>query len=198
MYIYSKKKIKQMEELSTSLYEFENKRPRIGHGSFIFPSADIIGDIIIDENCYIGSGARIRADYGAICIGNNTAVEENVVTHERPNEKTRIGNSVTIGHAVIIHNATIHDWAIIGMGAIVSDYAELGEWAVVAEGAVVKNNTTIPEKAIAVGIPAKVVAEITLEYQKQWTEYKGIYVDLAKKCFPSFLKKLDVLERTEK
>jgi phenylacetic acid degradation protein len=177
-----------------SIYEFEKKKPRIGKGTFIFPSADVIGDVTIGENCYIGPGARIRGDYGSIRIGNDTAVEENVVIHARPNEKTIIGNSVTIGHAAIIHNATIHDWAIIGMGAIVSDYAEIGEWAVVAEGAVVKNKEKIPDKAIAVGVPAKVVAEITLEYKKQWTEYKNIYSDLARARLPNSLKVVDILE----
>lgn len=175
-----------------SIYEFEKKKPRIGKGTFIFPSADVIGDVTIGENCYIGPGARIRGDYGSIRIGDDTAVEENVVIHARPNEKTIIGNSVTIGHAAIIHNATIHDWAIIGMGAIVSDYAEIGEWAVIAEGAVVKNKEKIPDKAIAVGIPAKVVAEITLEYKKQWTEYKNIYSDLARTRLPNSLKVVDI------
>ena len=140
-----------------TIYEFENKKPRIGKGTFIFQSADVIGDVTIGENCYVGPGARIRGDYGSIKIGNDTAIEENVVIHARPNEKTIIGDSVTIGHAAIIHNSTIHDWAIIGMGAIVSDYADIGEWAVVAEGAVVKNKTKVPDKSIAVGIPAKVV-----------------------------------------
>jgi len=177
-----------------SIYEFEKKKPRIGKGTFIFPSADVIGDVTIGENCYIGPGARIRGDYGSIRIGNDTAVEENVVIHARPNEKTIIGNSVTIGHAAIIHNATIHDWAIIGMGAIVSDYAEIGEWAVVAEGAVVKNKEKIPDKAIAVGVPAKVVAEITLDYKKQWTEYKNIYSNLARKRLPNSLKVVDISE----
>jgi phenylacetic acid degradation protein len=177
-----------------SIYEFENKKPRIGKGTFIFPSADVIGNVSIGGNCYVGPGARIRGDYGSIQIGNDTAIEENVVIHARPNEKTVIGDSVTIGHAAIIHNATIHDWAIIGMGAIVSDYAEIGEWGVVAEGAVVKNKGKIPDKAIAVGVPAKVVAEITSDYTKQWTEYKKIYSDLARKRFPISLKLVDLPE----
>ncbi|HER45651.1 MAG TPA: gamma carbonic anhydrase family protein [Thermoplasmatales archaeon] len=181
-----------------ALYEFENKKPRIGNGTFIFPSADVIGDVILGDNCYIGPGARIRADYGSIRIGSDTAIEENVVIHARPNERTVIGNSVTIGHGAIIHNAIIHDWAIIGMGAIVSDYAEIGEWGVVAEGAVVKNKTKIPKKAIAVGVPAKIVAEITPDYKTQWTEYKKIYVDLARTRFPSSLKKVGLSETKEK
>lgn len=171
-----------------SIYEFENKKPLVGKGTFIFPSADVIGNVTIGENCYVGPGARVRGDYGSIKIGNDTAVEENVVIHARPHEKTIIGNSVTIGHAAIIHNSTIHDWAVIGMGAIVSDYADIGEWAVIAEGAVVKNKTIVPDKSIAVGIPAKVVAEITSDYKKQWTEYKKIYSDLAKTRFPQYLK----------
>ena len=174
-----------------SIYIFEDRKPIIGKGTFIFKSADVIGDVIIGENCYIGPGARIRGDYGSIRIGNNTAVEENVVIHARPNDVTNIGNNVTIGHASIIHNATIHNWVVIGMGAIVSDWAEIGEWAVVAEGAVVKNKQKIPNKAIAVGVPAKVVSEISMEYERQWTKYKKIYSDLARNRFPNSLKKID-------
>ena len=174
-----------------SIYEFENKKPSIGRGTFVFNSADVIGDVTIGENCYIGPGARIRGDYGSIRIGSDTAVEENVVIHARPDDITVIDNHVTLGHASIIHNAIIHDWAVIGMGAIVSDWAEIGEWAVVAEGAVVKNKQKIPNKAIAVGVPAKVVSEISMDYQKQWTKYKQIYSDLAKTRFPDSLKKID-------
>jgi carbonic anhydrase/acetyltransferase-like protein (isoleucine patch superfamily) len=174
-----------------TIYEFEKKKPIIGRGTFIFDSADVIGNVTIGENCYIGPGARIRGDYGTIKIGDNTAVEENVVIHARPDDVTTIGNNVTIGHASIIHNATIDEWAIVGMGAIVSDWAEIGEWAVVAEGAVVKNKQKIPTRAIAVGIPAKIVTDITEEYQKQWMKYKQIYSDLARERLPSSLKKAD-------
>jgi carbonic anhydrase/acetyltransferase-like protein (isoleucine patch superfamily) len=173
-----------------SIYEFENRKPRIGKGTFIFKSADVIGDVSIGENCYIGPGARIRGDYGSVRIGNNTAIEENVVIHARPDDITKIGDFVTIGHASIIHNATIKDWAVIGMGSIVSDWAEIGKWAVVAEGAVVKNKQKIPSRAIAVGVPAKVVSEISNEYEDQWSKYKKIYSDLAKKRFPSSLREI--------
>jgi carbonic anhydrase/acetyltransferase-like protein (isoleucine patch superfamily) len=175
-----------------TIYEFEKRKPIIGKGTFIFNSADIIGDVIIGENCYIGPGARIRGDYGSIIIGSNTAIEENVVIHARPDEKTSIGDFVTIGHAAIIHNAKIEDWSVIGMGSIVSDWAEIGKWAVVAEGALVKNKQKIPEKTIAVGIPAKVISEVSKDYVKLWTKYKKIYSDLAKKRFPSSLKELKI------
>ena len=173
-----------------SIYSFENKQPTIGKGSFIYESADVIGNVKLGKNCYICPGARIRGDYGTITIGDNTAIEENVVIHARPNDITVIGSHVTIGHAAIIHNATINDWAVIGMGSIVSDWAEIGEWGVVAEGAVVKNKQKIPDKSIAVGIPAKIISETSAEYEKQWTEFKNIYVDLARERLPNSLKKI--------
>ena len=172
------------------MYGFENKKPIIGKGSYVFDSADVIGDVVLGENCYVGPGARIRGDYGAIRIGDNSAVEENVVIHARPDDMTDIGNHVTIGHGSIIHNATIRDWAVIGMGAIVSDWSIIGNWAVIAEGAVVKNKQQIPDRMIAVGVPAKVISEISLEYEKQWTEFKKIYNDLAEKRYPNSLKKI--------
>lgn len=173
-----------------SLYEFEGKRPVIGKGTYVFETADVIGDVELGEGCYVGPGARLRGDYGSIRIGNGTAVEENAVVHARPDDFTRIGNNATIGHGCVIHNATIKDWAVIGMGSVVSDWAEIGVWAVVAEGAVVRNRQKIPDRAVAVGIPAKVIAEITTEYEQQWTHFKGVYSDLARRRYPNTLKKI--------
>jgi carbonic anhydrase/acetyltransferase-like protein (isoleucine patch superfamily) len=178
-----------------SIYEFEKKRPTIGDRTFIFTSADVIGDVVIGDNCYIGPGARIRGDYGSIRIGDNTAIEENVVIHARPHDRTEIGNHVTLGHSSIVHNATIRDWAVIGMGAIVSDWAEIGEWAVVAEGAVVINHQKIPEMKIAVGVPAEIVSDVTRDYAKQWTTYKKIYADLARKRLPNSLREIGIEEK---
>jgi len=174
------------------IFEFEGKRPVIGEGSFVFPSATIIGDVTIGENCYIGAGARIRGDYGTIRIGSHSAVEDNCVIHARPGERTEIGAHVTLGHACILHNCTISDWAVVGMGAIVSDYASVGEWAAIGEGAVVKNKQEIPPGGIAVGIPAKIIGETSDGYRSQWTEFKEIYNRLADTRNPRFLKPIDI------
>ncbi len=174
-----------------AIYEFECKKPVIGKTSFVYPEATIIGDVTIGEGCYIGPGAVIRGDYGTIIIGNRTAIEENCALHARPGDILRIGNDVTIGHAAIIHNCTLEDFCVIGMGAIVSDYAKVGVWAVVGEGAVVKNKSVIEPGQIVVGIPAKPVARVNDEYKKQWTHFKSIYVDLAQSRLAKGLKRID-------
>lgn len=173
-----------------TVYEFEGRKPLLGRGTFVHPSADVIGAVTIGENCWIGPGARLRGDYGTIEIGNGTSVEDNCVVHARPGESTHIGQHVTIGHAAIIHNATIGDYAVIGMGSVVSDWAVVGEWSVVAEGAVVRQGQQIPGGSIAVGIPAKLLdKQVTAEYRAEWTRFKGIYSDLARR-YPNGLKEI--------
>ena len=148
------------------VYRFEDKIPKIGKGTYISQSAEIIGDVIVGKQCYIGPGARIRGDYGKIVIGSKTSVEENCVLHARPSEICKVGSMVTVGHGSILHNCTVKDFAVIGMGAIVSDYAVVGVWSVVGEGCVVKNNQVIEDHKVVVGVPAKVVGEVPEEYKK--------------------------------
>jgi len=59
-----------------ALYEFEGKRPVVADGAFVFPSADVIGDVVIGAGCFVGAGAVLRGDYGRIRIG-----EQNDVVH---------------------------------------------------------------------------------------------------------------------
>lgn len=157
------------------VYEFEGKHPEVDPSAYIFPTAVVIGNVTIGKEVWIGPGAVIRGDYGEIVIGDYTAVEDNVVVHARPNERTTVGKHVTIGHLSVIHTPTIHDWAVIGMGSTVSDFAEIGEWAAVAEGAVVRNRSVVPNHGIAAGVPAKVIGETTEEYRALWTDYKKNY-----------------------
>ena len=110
-----------------------------------------------------------------------SAIEDNCVIHARPGEKTSIGEHVTIGHLSVIHTGTIGDYAVIGMNATVSDFATVGKWAAIGEGAVVKNSSKIPEKSIAVGVPAKVLGQVSDEYMKVWEKYKENYNSFCKR-----------------
>lgn len=90
----------------------------------------------------------------------------------------------------MLHNCKIEDWAVIGMGAIVSDYAVVGKWCAIGEGCVVKSKQIIPPRKIAVGIPAKIIGDVREEYIAQWYGFKKIYEELASKRYPKFLKKI--------
>lgn len=164
-----------------TVYQFEGRKPRSGKDSYISKSASVIGKVTLGAECYVAPGAVVKGDYGEVVIGSGTSVQDNVVVHARPNEITKIGSRVTLGHGCIIHNATVEDEAVIGMGAIVSDYAKIGEWAVVAEGAVVKARDNIPSEKVAVGIPAKVIAELTQNHRVELGRFKDKYIEMAKR-----------------
>ncbi len=162
-----------------TLYEFERRRPDVDDTAYVSRSAEVVGDVTIGEYCFIAPGAKIKGDYGTVVIGDNTNIQENCVVHARPDEKTVIGDWVTIGHGAIIHGPEIKDYAVIGMGAIISDFALIGEWSVVGEGALVTNGKNIPDEKVAVGVPAKIIKEVDEEYKKKWQEYKRIYKELS-------------------
>lgn len=174
-----------------ALYEFENKSPKIGKASYVFPTADIIGDVQIGEDCFIGPGARLRADHGSIKIGNQTNVQDNCVIHTRTGETCLIGNGVTLGHGAIIHGATIEDNVVIGMGAIVSDYSIVGEGSIIAEGALVKNHMTVPKRKLLVGVPARPISDVTDEQYDFYVRSRKLYEEFAMFRYPEGLRKIE-------
>jgi carbonic anhydrase/acetyltransferase-like protein (isoleucine patch superfamily) len=161
------------------LYSFKDRRPAIAATAYVSPSAQVIGDVAIGERCYIGHGVILRGDYGSIEIGDETAVEEGVIVHARPGDRTRIGRRVTIGHGAMVHNATILDGAVIGMRAVVSDFSEVGEGAIVGEMGLVGNGQKVPPRKVAVGVPVKIIDDVGPRHEAMTCWAKELYVSLA-------------------
>jgi carbonic anhydrase/acetyltransferase-like protein (isoleucine patch superfamily) len=171
------------------VYEFEGKVPSIASNAYVDEDAKVLGDVTIGQQCFVGAGARIRGDYGRIIIGDKTSVQENCVLHARVNEECRVGSNVQIGHGALLHNCTVKDYAVVGVGAVVSDYASVGMWSIIGEGAVVASNQTIPDAKVAVGVPAKVIRDVTNTDKELWGKYKEVYADLALR-YPTGLKRI--------
>lgn len=163
------------------IHAFEGKRPSIARSAYVSPTAMIVGEVSIGERCYVGHGAILRGDYGAIEIGDETAVEEGVIVHARPGDRTRIGKRVTLGHGAMVHNAVILDGAVIGMRAVISDYSEVGEGAIIGEMGLVRNGQKVPPEAVALGQPVRVVGKVGERHELMAKRAKEIYVDLARR-----------------
>ncbi len=143
------------------LVEFEGKKPQVGKGVFIAPTATLIGDVEVGEGASIWYGAVLRADFGKIRVGKGSSIQDNAVVHVIPDCETVIGDEVTVAHGAVLHGCTIEKGAIIGMGAVVQDFARVGEEAMVAAGSVVTTNMVIPPRHLAAGVPAAIKKEIT-------------------------------------
>ncbi len=157
------------------IYEFEGKKPRIAKNVFIADSAEVLGDVDIGENSSIWFGAVVRGDQNFIKIGRNSNVQDNSVVHVNEDHCVEIGDRVVIGHKAIIHGTKIKGNCIIGMGSILLNGSEVGENCIIGAGAVIVEDQKIPSNSIAVGIPAKVVKQVSAEHLKRieinWQEY---------------------------
>jgi len=142
------------------IWEFNGKTPKINQQVFVAQNATIIGDVEIDSGSSIWPGAVIRGDFNKIKIGKNTSVQDNVSIHPTPKNPVLIGDNVSIGHNAIVHGCEVGNNVIIGMGSIVLDEAKIGDWSIIGAGAVVSPRTEIPSKSLALGIPAKVTKSL--------------------------------------
>lgn len=141
--------------------KFQNHTPQIPDSCYIFPTATIIGNVILGEKVIAYPGVVIRAEHQAITIGDYTNLQENCTVHIEAGYDVHIGSGVTIGHNAIIHACTICDNVLVGMGAIVQDGAVIGENSFIGAGALIRRNMIVPPGSMVYGFPARVVRPIT-------------------------------------
>ena len=130
---------------------------KIAGTAFIAHNATIIGDVTVEDGVGIMFGAVLRGDQNSIYIGRNSNVQDNVVIHVDRENKTQLGENVSVGHGAIVHGAIIASNALIGMGSILLSGSVIEEGAVVAAGAIVTSGKVIGKNCLAVGAPAKII-----------------------------------------
>ena len=151
-------------------YPFQGVLPQAEEEIFIAPGASVIGKVKLKKGVSIWHNSVIRGDVAPISVDEYTNIQDNCMVHADPGSPTIIGKYVTIGHNVVLHGCRLHDYSLIGMGAIILDDAEIGEGAVIGAGSLVTKGTKIPPYAVAVGSPARVIRIMdpsSLEERKQ-------------------------------
>jgi len=162
------------------IYEYRGIWPKIDESCYIAESADIIGDVTIGPGCSIWHGVVIRGDVNVVRIGKNVSIQDNSTIHVDTNIPTIIGDYVTVGHAVIIHGATVEDNCLIGMGAILLDDARIGKGSRIGAGALVPPRKVIPPRSQAIGSPCTVTKELSEEDEQGFIEHAEKYVRLSR------------------
>lgn len=138
----------------------------IGEGTRIWQFAVVLKEATIGRNCNICAHTLIEND---VVLGDNVTVKSGVYIWDG----TTIGNNVFIGPCATFTNdkmprskvypeafarITIEDHASIGANATLLPGIAIGKHAMVGVGAVVTKD--VPDYAVVVGAPAKVVRYI--------------------------------------
>lgn len=138
-------------------------RPKIHPNSLIDPSAQIIGNVIIGKDVFVGPLTVIRADERGsdgkvmpIVIGEEVNIQDGVIIHSHGGTSVIIGARSSIAHGVTIHgpctigeecflavratiySATLENHVWVGMAAAVMR-AKLEEFTYVPSGVIVRS-----------------------------------------------------------
>lgn len=172
-------------------YKANGIRPVVDVSSYVHPQAIVIGQVTIGKNCYIGPGAVLRGDWGAIEIEEGCNVQENCVVHMFPGLTVKLMTGAHIGHGAVIHGAIIGRNCLVGINSVIMDHVVLGDESIVGALTLIKEGEQIAPRSLVVGNPGKVIKEVTEEMLRWKTEGTALYqalpqqcVDELKKCTP--------------
>jgi phenylacetic acid degradation protein len=146
-----------------SVYSIDGIVPAVDPSAFVHPQASLIGDVIVGAGCYVGPGASLRGDFGRIVMQNGSNVQDCCVLHSFPLKDTLLEPDAHIGHAAVLHGCIVRRGALVGIGAIVMDDAVIEEEAFVGAGSFVRAGFIVPRRTLVMGIPARIVRELTSE-----------------------------------
>ena len=146
---------------------YRGKRPNIHLSAWIAPGAVVTGDTEIGPESSVWFGCVLRGDVNRIRIGCRVNIQDGVICHvEIATAALTIQDSVSVGHAAVLHGCTLQQGSLIGIGARVLNHAVIGTESLIAAGSVVREGTLVPPGELWAGIPAVKKRELNLEERK--------------------------------
>lgn len=170
-----------MQSVRLKVYSIDGVTPVVHPLAFVHPEAVLIGDVIIEEGCYIGPCASLRGDFGRIIVRKGSNVQDNCTLHSMPGFDCVVGVDGHIGHGAIIHSAQLGPNVLVGMNAVVMDHARIGESAMIGAMSFVKAGAEVPARHLAAGVPARVLRELSVDELAKKIEATKLYQQLARR-----------------
>ena len=146
----------------------------------IFKGARITGSVEIEDMSSVWFNAVLRGDIEPLTIGKYSNIQDNCVLHSSKNFPLKIGSYVSVGHAAVLHGATVQDNCLIGMNSTILNGALIRENSIVGAGAVVTEGKEFPERSLILGVPAKAVKKLEEDAVNSIKENALRYAALAK------------------
>lgn len=168
-----------------SIRIYNKTLPQCGSRVFVDPSAVVIGDVHLGDDCSVWPQAVIRGDMHHIRIGARSSVQDGCVLHithastfNPEGYPLIIGDDVTIGHQVLLHGCTIGSRVLLGMGSLVMDGARIDDEVVLGAGSLVPPGKHLLSGYLYMGRPAQQVRALTEQEVSFFTYSASNYVRL--------------------
>lgn len=148
---------------------------------YLAPGVVLTGDVVLNPGVNIWYGCVLRADLARITLGPRVNIQDGSIVHTDYGEEQTIEEGVVIGHRALLHGRSIGRDTLIGMGAILLSGCEIGAECLVAAGTLITEKRRIPPRSVVMGIPGRVVREVTDEDLRRTHSISAHYLELAQR-----------------
>jgi carbonic anhydrase/acetyltransferase-like protein (isoleucine patch superfamily) len=155
----------------------ERRVQLLGEHHYIAPDASVIGSVVLENNVSIWFQVVIRAENDRITIGEGCNIQDGSVLHVDPGYPMTLGNSVSVGHKVMLHGCTIGDGSLIGINSVIMNGARIGRGTLIGANTLIAEGKEIPDGVLVLGSPGKIVRELKQEERDHLLKVASGYVE---------------------
>jgi len=145
---------------SLTIRKFEGRSPHISGVAYVDELSILIGDVICEERSGVFPGAILRADESTIELGKGSFVLDLALIEAPSGRPVTIGEGTIISHGATLHGCSIGDSSVVGIGAVVLDFAQVGNRCIVAAGSLVPPGAKLDSDGVYMGTPVRKVRDI--------------------------------------
>jgi carbonic anhydrase/acetyltransferase-like protein (isoleucine patch superfamily) len=149
--------------------------------SYVAANAVVTGDVVLSAGVNIWFGCVVRGDLARITLGPRVNVQDGCIVHTDHDEPLHVEEGVVIGHRAVLHGRLIGRDTLIGMGALLLSGCEIGAECLIAAGTLITERRRIPPRSVVMGVPGRVVREVTDEDLRRTLANSAHYIEMAQR-----------------
>lgn len=160
------------------LFAIGERRVRlVGEHHYVAHDATLVGDITLHNEVSVWFQVVIRAENDRISIGEKCNIQDGSVLHVDPGYPMTLGNSVSVGHKVMLHGCSIGDGSLIGINSVIMNGARVGRGTLIGANTLIAEGKEIPDGVLVLGSPGKIVRELKPEEREHLLQVARGYVE---------------------
>ncbi len=148
---------------------------------YVAPGAVVTGDVVLSSGVNIWFASVVRGDLARITLGARVNIQDGCVVHTDYDLPMDVEDGVVVGHSAVLHGRRIGRDTLVGIGARLLSGCEIGEECLIAAGALVTEGRRIPPRSVVMGIPGKIVREVSAEELERTHTICAHYLEMAQR-----------------
>jgi len=148
---------------------------------YVAPGVVVTGDVVLSSGVNIWFATVVRGDLARITLGPRVNIQDGCVVHTDYDLPMEVEEGVVVGHGAVLHGRRIGHDTLVGIGARLLSSCEIGEECLIAAGALVTEGRRIPPRSVVMGVPGKVVREVTAEELERTHSICAHYLEMAQR-----------------